>query len=568
MTRRNPIYIARRVRDQLWTPPGAKVAHDNTTQYLPDIDAWVSSSDFLPALRSRLRSYPLDEFLALVSRASFLKAGRGADLAEYMKKQDWDPSTSLRIYQMAFLVRLALEDHEWDGERGWAVESDAEKFRLLADCTEMAQAVVAKVDAPESAKPPGNAWAILQRIANQQFGEFEPLKRFFPRALLLFGECARNEESRQGISLDEIFRDQTGLAIEEAMFLAFGIYALLGEGKRGHILSPEILTDSPHFPGITKDKMDKFFDWLSIDFAGFIEAANNPQAGSVPGHDAYNFNPLVEFPIIRLPSGLFVIPIAHYLFQRVTTGLFYDLIRSKLHKDRAGNIIGRAIEMYVARLVDDLPTTGRLISEVTYGRGNRTSEWILDEEDAVVVIECKRRALLQRAKTTGQRADLMQALDTDGGIADGLVQLKETELAIRAGLVEGVDSKKRVVAVLITLDHFYNANIAYVREILHELVKKRRPDGLGDLDYQICPIPDFEEVCRLLGGSRETVASFFVGKIDGANNIAGDFPTSEWDCGQYTTHIWPEGLTADLPSHDPAFEAFVARMAEALGREA
>ena len=419
----------------------------------------------------------------------------------------------------------------------------------------MVGSVLPTADKPMEDDGYDDAAATLLRIANQQFADFEGLRAFLPRAILLYRECAKVAEAQQGITLSQVLRDKTGLDIEEGMFLAFGLHTLLYEGKRGHLLERDIMTQSAEFPGITKERVARLFDWLSTDYAGFRKAGELPEVGAAEGYEPYNLNPLVMYPIMRTPRGQYVIPIVDHLFRRVTTGLFYDLINPIDPKEtgKAGYIIGKAIESYVARLIEDLPSHGRLIPEVKYAPGKTTCEWILDEPDGIVLVECKRVSLRQRAKTTGQREDVKRDISREDAVADGIAKLMETAQAIRSGHVEGVSAEKRVIPVLITLDQFFLANSRYIRNIIEEVLDEKK-NKLGEFQYQICPIPEFEELCRLLSATGQHLSAALAAKIDGVHNIPGDFPTAQWDFSAWVTHVWPEGAAGQIPSHDKVYE--------------
>lgn len=538
----------------LWLPKdGSQEAGGGYTQYLPDIGMWVSSVDQFPALRSRLRSYPVEEFLALVSRVSWLRAGGGQDLVEAMRRRNWDPRLTLRDYQMAFLVRVLLEDYDWSGERRWPVDGADQEATLLYECTRMATHVLPSADRPLEQDRPADAHATLVRIANQQFGDFEPIRAFYPRAMLLLQECVGSPQ--RAMILDQVLRDITGLDLHEVLFLTFGLYTTFYEGKRGQLFEPDIMTNSPEFPGITRERMQRLLDWLSTDYEGFRRAGRLPEVGAQEGYELYNFNPLVKYPIIRTPSGLYVIPIARYLLRRVTTGLFYDLIGSK-HRGKVGDIIGRAIEQYVARLITDLPSHGYLIPEVPYEPGKTTCEWLLDEPDAVVLVECKRGSLRQGAKTSGQREDVKRDMSRKGAVPDGIAKLWETAEAVRAGKIDGIDPGKRIVPLLITLDQFFFANTPYVRGIVEEVLKERGIT-LPGFPYQICPIPDFEHVCRLLNAAGQHLSTAIATKLDTADH-------AEWEFAQWVWKVWPKGKPGTIPSHDKVYDEDLAAMANSF----
>jgi hypothetical protein len=423
----------------------------------------------------------------------------------------------------------------------------------------MASNVLSPADKPPE-KGADHAWAMLSRIANQQFGDFEDLGSIYGRALLLYGDCASQAEAQQGVTLTGVLREATGLDIEEAMFLAFAIFSLLSQGNLGHLLERDIMTSSPEFPGLTAERVGRLFDWLSIDYEGFRRAGELPEAGAEEGYEPYNLNPLVRYPIVRTTRGQYVIPIVPYLFRRVTTGLFYDLIASP-HGGKVGNIIGKAIESYIRKLIEDLPLHGALTPETEYAAGRTTCDWILDDPDGVVVIECKHASLKQRARTTGKREDIERDLnDKKGGVVDGIAKLAETAEAIRSGQLQGVESSKRIVGLLVTLNQFFLGNTRYMRSMIEAGLKERGVE-LGDFQYQVCPVPDFEALCKFLVAARQTLSWAIASKVDGTRNVPRDLPTLEWDFASWAHHVWPEGAEGRIQALDKVFDGGLDRLA-------
>ena len=132
-------------------------------------------------------------------------------------------------------------------------------------------------------------------------------------------------------------------------------------------------------------------------------------------------------------------------------------------------------------------------------------------------------------------------------------------LAIGADRVEGVPPCKRIILLLVTLDPFFLANMQYIRGIVEETLVERGITRNG-VEYQICPVPDFEELCRLLDATRRHLSTAVAEKIDGVYNVAGDVPTLEWDFSQWVSHVSPNEPTGRIPSHDEIYEAGLERL--------
>lgn len=102
---------------------------------------WVVSDDKYLRLRSRLRSYSIDEFLACVSRTSWLLAGdQRQAFQQAMREQGWQPETRLRDYQLAYVTKLLLQDALRPGERSWPQGRNG--FEVVNECVELAAGVI------------------------------------------------------------------------------------------------------------------------------------------------------------------------------------------------------------------------------------------------------------------------------------------------------------------------------------------------------------------------------------------------------------------------------------------
>jgi hypothetical protein len=220
-------------------------------------------------------------------------------------------------------------------------------------------------------------------------------------------------------------------------------------------------------------------------------------------------------------------------------------------------VIGRAIELYVRRLIDDLPVHGRIVAEMPYGRQKATSEWMLVEKDAVVIIECKRASLLQKSKTTGDASDLKNDLARGGGVADGINQMLQTQLAIRRGDVSNVPSDRPVIGLLLTMDTFFLANTDYVRHIVARVLANKGID-LGNFEYQLGSIADLDAVCSLLTTTREHLSTMLLRKM---STPAG----TEIDLQQWANNESRSRGRLRLPSHQRAEDQAMVRWTKAYG---
>jgi hypothetical protein len=104
---------------------------------------------------------------------------------------------------------------------------------------------------------------------------------------------------------------------------------------------------------------------------------------------AYSFNPLRAYPLVHAgnPRSL-MCPAPPILLQRLTDGLYFDLIRA----DRGfGSAIGKAFECYVGKVTERIADGAfELREEACWGKPERRSvDWIVSDQSAAMFVECK-----------------------------------------------------------------------------------------------------------------------------------------------------------------------------------
>jgi len=104
---------------------------------------------------------------------------------------------------------------------------------------------------------------------------------------------------------------------------------------------------------------------------------------------AHSFNPLRAYPLVHAGNPASVMcPAPPLLIQRLTDGLYFDLIRS----DRAfGDAIGTAFEAYVGKVAAAIGGGAfTLLPEGRWGKPERRSvDWIMADDSAILFVECK-----------------------------------------------------------------------------------------------------------------------------------------------------------------------------------
>jgi hypothetical protein len=128
------LYLPKPEGPELWVPRNpvtGGLARPESPQYLNELGLWVFSADAFYTLRSRLRTYPIEEFLGFTSKISWLRRRADTNFKDLLRQLGQRPDLHLRDYQLAMLVRILLLEHDFGGARRIPFSTDAEAFRWL-----------------------------------------------------------------------------------------------------------------------------------------------------------------------------------------------------------------------------------------------------------------------------------------------------------------------------------------------------------------------------------------------------------------------------------------------------
>jgi hypothetical protein len=508
--------------------------------------------------------------LGLLSRLSWWQMGEKAKtLGRWIEAHGWDPSMSLRQYQMAFVVDQLLREYDVPRQGGWPDDAD-QRLAFIHHCTVAVTNVLTDADR-ETGRLTGKelAGSILNRRAYEQFFEFDDTSLIFPRILLLH-EAAHVEEQRQQITLDEVLRKHVGFDIEEWIAYGFGLYAILMYTDLMPVFPRDFYRPSSDFPLLMPESMGRFLDLMSLDYEQFRQESLSDRHGRRPGYELFNLNPLLGHPIVRTPAGSYVVPVAGYFLRRITTGLVFTLFQAaesdRSVRGRIWSIIGAAVEGYVRRLLDDLPGNAVIIKPDDDDSGDSRCDFIRYDGDVAVLVECKRKSLDQSARTTGAVTEIREAVKGKNGVVGALKQLLRTAQAVRAGEYADIPPDARLVLVPVTLDTFYQANTSYIREIIEDEFGPMR-DELRGFTWQICPVPDLERLIKLVSASGVPLGELLLRKA--SNPSDGALDVAQWVLSAPQLKLGSTGGGKwEIPSHRQFYQGRLAGIFDRFRRSA
>ncbi|MEX2247976.1 MAG: hypothetical protein WEC75_14990 [Dehalococcoidia bacterium] len=488
------------------------VGRDDTgerTYQLPN-GLQVTTSNALPILRAWVRAYDAERTVDLVSAISSSRVSRYDDLNHELNALGADAEALTRDYQLAFIVRELLGDEGRGSNSG-----------LICSPTDLVNLSLMVINSRCPADEQDSGWAFVQRFAYQQFWDQENYSAF-SRGVLLQREMHAHLSPADRFDLNGEFRALFGLDLDTFLFLSFGLYAM-GTAQPGRTFDESQFVQSPHF-NIARGDAEAFFGLISRTFDEYRDACHHP-ATVMDGFDLYNLNPLLRWPALRRPSGRFVVPIPRYLLDRASIGIYLDFLQG-LSDERAGafgNFWGNAFGAYAGELLRRTPNCGTVVpGDENEPRGG--CDWIVDDNQTLLLIECKTAGLSARARITGEEeylrndvARLRKGGDTGSSIAGGVVQLMRTHDRLRS---QGDQRPK--ICLLVTLDKLHFGNN---REWLHRFIREEAEKLYGGplpTDFQVSDVGGLERLCALSIASGQSPASLLTRKMGSEETLQLD----------------------------------------------
>lgn len=221
--------------------------------------------------------------------------------------------------------------------------------------------------------------------------------------------------------LEAEFESFTGLTIEQ--FIWSGMSLIGAAHNHPFVKVPWTKANeeelAKHWKGPDRDRPTAKTMNLFLDHVALTPKEFKKKIGYMTEQDenllAFDFQPLLSFPVVRTGSGEVVVPIPKLLLDRITTGLFHDFSNylddgkgSKTARFRA--MFGKLFEEYVHMQLRLVFEEDELIYELPYvvNRNQKsTPDWTINTKEVLVGIECRTGTFSLESRRTGneQRVD-------------------------------------------------------------------------------------------------------------------------------------------------------------------
>lgn len=296
--------------------------------------------------------------------------------------------------------------------------------------------------------------------------------------------------------LDKLVQKYTGLTTFEIIQVGFTLVSMFLKG----VHTP--LPIKSNITAIPDEKIEIFIKTFGIEIEFLREKLLKVK--SFDENLFYNYNPLREFPIIKIGNELFC-PFPTMFLWQFTGGLYYRLYNDPTF----GTPFGQAFQDYVGFIMNKV-TKGvhfNLIPEAKYKVGKDLKDsidWIVEDNDSYLFIECKTKRMILSAKNELLNdTDLNTELDKMAGF---IVQSYKTITHCIEGLYTNLkyDAGRKSFLMILTLEEWLINFHPFYFENLRPLVLKKLEENkinekiIDEIPYFIDSIKGFERNFQLV----------------------------------------------------------------------
>jgi len=334
------------------------------------------------------------------------------------------------------------------------------------------------------------------------------------------------------VDLRDRIEKMIGISYHDYIACSFWIYSIFGS-KDGFCIPKSYLFsmgEKYNNTPFTIKNINTVLSLITMPLASIREA--------IKGYISYDetmfwlFNsPHIHFPLIEYETNIYCVS-PQYLLNQITSGIYYmaDIPNSNLV-----NQFGKSFENYVGYIISENNESCRyfISPEIEYENSKKTSDWIIQDANTIVLIECKTKRLTEHSKVQ-QTIDFNNDINSNPllkditTIAGGVTQLYKVYNDSLNSKIDKLpyNSNKQFVPILVTLEYMLPSIptiSSKVTEIVRiNLLKANIDDSIIDTyPFHIIPISDFEYNIQIM--MHEGFENYFQNKTKEGITIDNDY---------------------------------------------
>lgn len=309
------------------------------------------------------------------------------------------------------------------------------------------------------------------------------------RTAKMFSEIPKRPEVQLELDWDARLEAVCGFTGLDVVAIFAGVNLNYGGGTltRGRLVSA--FDPTPY----GEAQIDKFLATFGTDKARFVELAAQRQCVP-PELEYYAFNPLDEFPLVRVAKGRYVLPSKLCFIKAVTSGLFWK-IRNRLADDYqpgenpADRDLGIMLETYVRDVAQYYLDREDFVPEIQLA-GRKWADTAILHGTEGLIVECKAHGFSLGALGRGDIEFLLK--DLGRNIIPALEQAARNirNISEAAGVEPRLGKIDSWLPLVVLYEASLPLNSPYTREAVQENLS---PDDWGIVqDYQVLTVEEWE----------------------------------------------------------------------------
>lgn len=392
-----------------------------------------------------------------------------------------------------------------------------------------------------------NALTELNRIAHRQF---QWQNYHFMQQL------TRNYKIFSYPDIDRIVQEKLNLSVYQLYLIGFSLFSFYY--KTPAVRYPITVS----LAQMNQESVETFLRYFSRDLDSIRAILMSEQ--DISERYAYSFSSLRAYPLIKMPyrnEMCLVCPLPPLLLWRITTGLYYEIVRVK----GFGASFGKSYQNHVGEVLEKANIAKKLtiVPEHEYYVGHDrkdTIDWIAHDDQAALFIECKTKRLVLPAKVELLDTKPMEEeLET---MSDFIVQIYRTisDYANDCYPNFKFNSGREVYPFLVTLEDWYLFGGGLHSDLRRQVEDKFRALGLSldmldKMPYSICSIDELEDLMQVIQvhGIKEVVT-----------NKVHDGEKKTWSVGPYLMNSYKADMDRVNYLFKDEFQELFGRMARSV----
>lgn len=261
------------------------------------------------------------------------------------------------------------------------------------------------------------------------------------RAEAIFSEVLNSPEMQalvprelKGLDIAKVFRDFTGLTIDQYKELNLGIISWLFGSDAQQVLkdSGSFIFRRERFINDTLIKPEDFARYLALDSVKLSELkdifeTNKTETDKTKLLPQWDHVILRNRPLLQVEEDSFACVDPCFTVEKLSAGIYWSIIDGLKGSDvgnLAFNAFGYLFEIYVNRILQQIsPLDGPFIASPKYDNGDNAVDGIICRGNHLILMEYKASFIRVEAKYSGKIRTLEAELDKKFGAKKGVVQL-------------------------------------------------------------------------------------------------------------------------------------------------